>query len=131
MDVDAHEVQDVQVVQDSDEETLPQMGQGQGQGQARDVWPLAEEKRFLKKLGRDRRSLFEDIAVVKCKVPMQANGFDCGVFVYKFAEQVLLQTPPSTYKDIRSSFSQALPITHFDQGDVDKERDIMLDMIAE
>lgn len=56
------------------------------------------------------------------QVPMQANGYDCGLFVTKFAEMVLRRAPSSTEADIASKFAALLPVTDFSQTDVDAER---------
>lgn len=53
---------------------------------------------------------------------MQANGYDCGLFVTKFAEMLLQRRPPSSAADIDSKFATLLPADAFSQRDVDQER---------
>jgi Ulp1 family protease len=53
---------------------------------------------------------------------MQANGFDCGLFVTKFAEMVLKRQPGSSSADIADKFATLLPASEFSQQDVDQER---------
>jgi len=62
-------------------------------------------------------------------VPIQANGYDCGLFVTRFAELVLRTQPSSTDADIQSKFSNILRSDAFSQADVDGERKNMLTMI--
>ena len=63
------------------------------------------------------------------QVPIQANGYDCGLFVTKFAELVLRAQPTSTDVDIESKFGNILRSDAFSQADVDGERKNMLAMI--
>ena len=63
------------------------------------------------------------------QVPIQANGYDCGLFVTKFAELVLNTQPSSTDADIASKFGNILRSDAFSQVDVDGERKNMLAMI--
>jgi Ulp1 family protease len=56
------------------------------------------------------------------QVPQQANGFDCGLFVTKFAEMVLKRQPGSSSADIAHQFTTLLPASDFSQQDVDLER---------
>ncbi len=60
---------------------------------------------------------------------MQANGFDCGLFVTKFADMVLRRQPRSTAADIADKFATLLPVSDFSQQDVDLERIGMLSLI--
>jgi len=62
-------------------------------------------------------------------VPLQANGFDCGLFVTKFATEVLTKQPTSTAADIATKFVKILRSDAFSQTDVDMERERMLDML--
>eukprot|EP01033_Poteriospumella_lacustris_P021714 gene21714-16179_t len=41
------------------------------------------------------------IPAVKCHVPRQENGYDCGVFVVRFAQMILEKWPRSTSEDVR------------------------------
>ena len=63
------------------------------------------------------------------QVPIQANGYDCGLFVTKFAELVLNTQPSSTDADIANKFGNLLRSDAFSQADVDGERKKMLAMI--
>lgn len=56
-------------------------------------------------------------------MPQQANGFDCGLFVAKFAEMVLRRWPRSSAGDIADKFATVLPVSDFSQLDVDLERE--------
>jgi hypothetical protein len=49
--------------------------------------------------------------------------------VTKFAEMVLSRQPSSTQADIDDKFSVALPVDHFQQSDVDGERENMTRLI--
>lgn len=60
---------------------------------------------------------------------MQANGFDCGLFVTKFAEMVLRRQPGSSAADIADKFATLLPVSDFSQQDVDLEREEMRRLI--
>jgi hypothetical protein len=113
-----------------------------------------DEGKFRQALEAGRKSLFESVPVIKCKVcclsiyctfcmmsycsvyrwllhqvPMQANGFDCGLFVTKFAEMVLRRQPASTAADIADKFATLLPVSDFSQQDVDLERVKMRNLI--
>ena len=56
------------------------------------------------------------------QVPIQANGYDCGVYVTKFVEMILKLRPTSTSADIHNSFKTQLPVNYFGQAEVDRER---------
>ena len=64
------------------------------------------------------------------QVPLQANGFDCGLFVTKFASEVLTTQPSSTTSDISTKFVKVLRSDAFSQTDVDLEREKMLKMLS-
>jgi hypothetical protein len=103
-----------------------------------------EESKLRAAVKNRRKKLFDGIPVIKCKVrlrdalavivmcdprcrcstqvPMQANGYDCGLFVTKFAEMVLRRQPSSTAADVASKFAALLPADAFSQRDVDEER---------
>jgi hypothetical protein len=110
-----------------------------------------EESKLRAAVKNRRKKLFDGIPVIKCKVrlrdalvvvvmcdprrhcstqvPMQANGYDCGLFVTKFAEMVLSRQPSSTAADVASKFAAALPADAFSQRDVDAERLAMRERI--
>jgi hypothetical protein len=103
-----------------------------------------EESKLRAAVTIRRKKLFDGIPVIKCKVrlrdalvvilmcdprchccaqvPTQANGYDCGLFVTKFAELVLRRQPSSTDADVASKFAALLPADAFSQADVDAER---------
>eukprot|EP01038_Epipyxis_sp_PR26KG_P012775 gene12775-17127_t len=74
------------------------------------------------------RQTFENIKTIKCQVPRQTNGTDCGVFVIKYAELILQTWPSSTIQDLDDSFKQYFHPESFHKNDVEKERIKMKDM---
>ena len=78
----------------------------------------------------DNTNLFSDIPKIKCKVPMQENGFDCGVFVIKYVESLLDIFPSSTQSDI----DRKMPQLHgglFTQREITKERILYRELLRE
>jgi hypothetical protein len=67
-------------------------------------------------------NIFESIPAVKCKVPIQENGFDCGVFVIKFVETLLEVFPTSSETDIANNMRSQLHGKWFTQQDITQER---------
>eukprot|EP01031_Cornospumella_fuschlensis_P025445 gene25445-30724_t len=57
----------------------------------------------------------------KCHVPPQQNGFDCGVYVVKYVEQVLKLSPSTTAADLKGGCRSQLGGS-FTQQEVDEER---------
>ncbi len=55
-------------------------------------------------------------------MPQQENGYDCGVFVIRFAEMILTKWPSSTLIDIEDSFRHKFAM-EFNQSDIDQERE--------
>jgi Ulp1 family protease len=52
---------------------------------------------------------------------VQQNGYDCGVFVIRFAEMILQKWPSSTEDDIKDGFRSQFA-TEFSQEDISEER---------
>jgi Ulp1 family protease len=55
-------------------------------------------------------------------VPLQHNGFDCGVFVIKYVECIVSNWPHLVSKDMRSQFALMFDKTNFTQNHIDAER---------
>jgi hypothetical protein len=55
-------------------------------------------------------------------VPKQQNGYDCGVYVIKFAQALLALQPTTTPQDKESAFQIVNNESLFSQMDVDNER---------
>jgi Ulp1 family protease len=53
---------------------------------------------------------------------MQENGYDCGVFVTRFAKMIVDKWPSSTKTDIDQHFRSHF-MKEFTQEDIDNERD--------
>ena len=71
----------------------------------------------------DGKCLFSDIPTVLCnQAPQQSNGYDCGIFCYKFAE-VIFNFPTSLQSDLDNGFSDFFNAQTFTQADVTKERE--------
>jgi len=78
------------------------------------------------------QNLFSDIPVIRCtSAPQQANGFDCGMFVTKYAELLLTMLPTSTQYDLESNFANHMNQSSFSQNDISLERQTFLDQMAE
>ena len=58
---------------------------------------------------------------VKCQVPMQENGYDCGVFVIRFAKMILDKWPQASWKDLQENCKK-LFAGEFTQEDITEER---------
>lgn len=67
-------------------------------------------------------NVFLDIQAVKCKGPMQQNGYDCGVFVTKYAEDVLDKWPASDSDTLQSNFGEVIRPDDFTQQDITARR---------
>jgi hypothetical protein len=84
---------------------------------------------------RDGKCLFSDISSVVChQAPQQLNGYDCGIFCYKFAEVILNVFPTSLQSDLDSGFSEFFNARTFTQADATEEREyyrIMLEQLRE
>eukprot|EP00981_Chlorochromonas_danica_P005158 scaffold1036_cov169-Ochromonas_danica.AAC.38 len=63
---------------------------------------------------------------VRCKVPQQMNGYDCGVFVGRFANMITDLWPSSTSHDINDYFSRQFFSSTVTQKDIDEERKSLL-----
>eukprot|EP01033_Poteriospumella_lacustris_P016720 gene16720-11963_t len=61
------------------------------------------------------------IPAVKCHVPRQENGYDCGVFVVRFAQMILEKWPRSTSEDVRDKCREQFA-GEFRQEDIVIER---------
>ena len=62
---------------------------------------------------------------MKCSVPAQPNGYDCGVYVIKYVELVLNAWPTTYLKRVKKTLPYAdakICKTAFKQSDVDNER---------
>lgn len=68
------------------------------------------------------RTAFRCIPVIKCKAPLQQNGADCGVFVTKYAENVLRKWPPSDEKAIQTKFEKYFRGDDFSQKEITTRR---------
>lgn len=67
---------------------------------------------------------------VKCAVPQQHNGYDCGVFVIRFAEMVMNKQPTTTECDIQEKFRSQF-MKEFSQKDIDLERGKLRELLEE
>ena len=47
----------------------------------------------------DKKNLFEELPCFCPVHPVQTNGYDCGVFVFKYVEKVMEILPSTKYKD--------------------------------
>ncbi|KAJ1390474.1 hypothetical protein B484DRAFT_473582 [Ochromonadaceae sp. CCMP2298] len=104
---------------------------GKGKEGSNDVeWSAKKEARFHQQLEVKRKKIFEGVPFVKCKVPVQKNGYDCGMFVNRYAEMVLRKLPTSTLADIDSKFSTLLPADEFTQEDIFQEREALRELLA-
>lgn len=56
------------------------------------------------------------------QVPQQMNGYDCGVFVGRFANMITDLWPSSTSSDIDDHFSKQFFSSTVTQADIDEER---------
>ena len=56
--------------------------------------------------------------VVKCNVPVQPNGTDCGVYVIRFVKLVLELWPSSLQKDINEKMKAQIKRNSFDHDDI-------------
>ena len=63
------------------------------------------------------------------QAPKQENGYDCGLFVTKFAEMVIEKCPSSTKADIDEKLVTVMPPREFSQADVDSERGSMRSLL--
>jgi hypothetical protein len=72
---------------------------------------------------RDGKCLFSDLPAIVCnQAPQQQNGYDCGIFCYKFAEVILNFSPTSLQSDLNNGFSDFFNAKTFSQADVTAER---------
>lgn len=72
----------------------------------------------------------EKINIIQCKVPKQANGYDCGVYVVMFVKMILDVMPRTTRDHLKDSdLSSQLDGAAFTQPDVDTERQTIRDLI--
>ena len=78
----------------------------------------------------DGENIFKEIRCVKCKVPIQENGFDCGVFVIKFVETLLEVFPTSRESDIDDKMRSQLHGKWFTQQDITEERKTFRQLLA-
>lgn len=79
----------------------------------------AQEAALAVKAAMDK--FVRSIAWVKCVVPKQQNGYDCGVFVIRFAEMIIQKRPQTTSEDIRDKMRQQFA-AEFTQEDIVVER---------
>mmetsp|Transcript_12532 Transcript_12532/g.17133 ORF Transcript_12532/g.17133 Transcript_12532/m.17133 type:complete len:586 (+) Transcript_12532:334-2091(+) len=79
----------------------------------------------------DDTNIFRLMPEVKCRVPLQLNGSDCGVFVIKYIENMLQIFPPSTKVEIDSKFSSYIHPGLFTQEEVTLERQLYRTLLSE
>jgi hypothetical protein len=70
----------------------------------------------------DFENLFQNIEKIECPMPRQNNGYDCGLFVIKYIEEVLNIFPSSTLDDIENKFIPQFNCELFDQKEISLER---------
>lgn len=58
---------------------------------------------------------------VKCQVPRQENGYDCGVFVIRFAEMIINRIPRTHTVAVKEKFKSQF-FKEFNQTDIDGHR---------
>ncbi len=63
-------------------------------------------------------------------MPRQQNGYDCGVFVIRFAQMIMDKWPSSTYEDIDEKFWSHFH-SEFTQADISKEREAIKSLLHE
>jgi len=88
-----------------------------------------ERENFLKKHRFD--SFNKQVEAIPCKVPMQRNGYDCGVFVIKFTEMILSKWPSSTSYHIQNKFTEYVSPEEFTQEDITQERVAIRELLEE
>ena len=77
-------------------------------------------------------NLFSEIPVIRCtSAPQQINGFDCGMFVTKYAELILTMLPSSTQSDLELCFGNHINQSLFSPNDISLERQTFLHQMAE
>lgn len=64
------------------------------------------------------------------KVPRQQNGYDCGVFVIRFAQMIIDKWPSSTFEDMEDKFRNHF-LKEFTQDDISTEREAMKILLTE
>lgn len=74
--------------------------------------------------------IFESCPSVSCKVPLQPNGYDCGVYVLKFVECVLAMDLSTQEEDIETSLINQVHDHMFSHGDLNEYRTDLLNTLT-
>jgi len=76
--------------------------------------------------------IFSGIPVIQCtSAPKQFNGFDCGMFVAKYVEEMITLLPSSTQTDLDLCFGNHINETSFTADDIILERQVFVTKMAE
>ena len=75
--------------------------------------------------------VIDKLTYVKCKVPQQVNGYDCGIYICKFVETLFHKLPTSTPEDIKNQFTNWWNPKSYSPADITAERKQFLEQLKE